>query len=107
MEWVDWCGEAMVQERRRRRVSYPRGMRMLAPSKQTDVFVDAPSLERPNPFMQQGWFDQSLADVVKKISRLPLLFAPGEDVQYSNAAWHQPRAVTHSQKSTTSNPGQF
>lgn len=41
---------------------------------------------RPRYFFQQSWYDRSLSEIVPAIARTKLIFRPGTDVQYSNAA---------------------
>ena len=41
---------------------------------------------RESNFFTQGWFDHSLLEVVDAIAKRPLDFAPGSQVNYSNAA---------------------
>jgi CubicO group peptidase (beta-lactamase class C family) len=41
---------------------------------------------RPQLFFQQSWYDRSLKDIVPAIAKTQLVFEPGTQVQYSNAA---------------------
>ena len=42
--------------------------------------------ERPRFFFQQSWYEQSLKEIVPRIAETRLVFDPGTQVQYSNAA---------------------